>query len=295
MQRVVGGSGVVVVVVALTACGTMSSTSSGTSSSSSSGTPGPIAVDLGFDALVDTTTFSCAQPISGVGTSASTVTVRDLRFYIHDLKLIPEDGSADVPVTLADNDFQHDGVALVDLEDGTGGCVDGTAATHASVTGTAPAGTYTGVAFTLGVPFEQNHQDSATAHAPLNLTSMFWTWNGGYKFLKLDVSSAGMPGGWLLHLGSTGCETGNTVTSCTNPNRVEVRLPGFELGHHTVGLDLKALLSTSNVDVNMAGAPGCMSGQTDPECAAVFARFGLPIGAAPASSQLVFAPHHHTH
>jgi len=46
-----------------------------------------------------------------------------------------------------------DDLALLDFEDGTGGCVNGTPDVNDRVAGTVPEGHYTGLRFTLGVPF----------------------------------------------------------------------------------------------------------------------------------------------
>ncbi|PJN92728.1 metallo-mystery pair system four-Cys motif protein, partial [Amaricoccus sp. HAR-UPW-R2A-40] len=48
-----------------------------------------------------------------------------------------------------------------------------------------------GLAFEIGVPFDLNHGDPTLAPAPLDLTAMFWTWRGGYKFLKFEVAPEG--------------------------------------------------------------------------------------------------------
>lgn len=262
---------------------------------SSSGTPAPLSVSIPFGVMAGDAEVACGQDVAGVGTTSSTVKVTDARFYVHDVRLLNSSGQ-EVPVALEqDGTWQKDNVALLDFETGSPGCSEGTAATHKAVTGTVPAGTYNGLVFKLGVPFALNHLDTATAPAPLNLTSMWWNWNGGYKFLKLDMTTTGAAGGWFIHVGSTGCTPeGNAPTTCTNTNTMEVRLTEFEPGHHDVELDLLGLLATSNVDVNAAGAPGCMSGQTDPECAPLFQKLGLAIGSTPAGTQTAFsAVHHH--
>ena len=41
----------------------------------------------------------------------------------------------------------------------------------------------------MGVPFESNHRDSTIAPSPLNITAMFWNWQGGYKFESHTNSS----------------------------------------------------------------------------------------------------------
>ena len=78
-----------------------------------------------------------------------------------------------------------DDTALLDFENATGGCVNGTPDVNDRVTGTAPAGHYTGLRFTLGVPFNKNHTDLTTQPSPLNLTALAWVWNAGRKFARL--------------------------------------------------------------------------------------------------------------
>jgi len=160
------------------------------------------------------------------------------------------------------------------------------------ITGKVPAGSYSGIRFTLGVPFNKNHADPLTQPSPLNLTALFWVWNAGHKFARLDFSSTGIPRGFFVHLGSTGCTPNDTKltipTSCKFPNRVEVTFSSFELSRDAVIADLGALLRDTNVDVSqnkpeaedsgMRMGAGCMSGPTTADCVGLFANFGLPLG-----------------
>ncbi len=178
-------------------------------------------------------------------------------------------------MTLAqDGEWQLQNVALLDFDNGTGSCA-GSTETNYQVKGTVPAGTYTGIKFTMGIPFDLNHGDVATAAAPLNSTDMFWVWNYGYKFLRVDLSTTGQPDGFFLHVGSTGCN-GATATSpptaCTELNEAAVTLTGFSAGSDVVVVDLKPVLATTNVDADAGDEPGCMSSPTDPECATIFPR-----------------------
>ena len=113
---------------------------------------------------------------------------------------------------------------------------------------------------------------------------MAWSWQSGRKFAKLEVTDpAGATGTWSaktfnFHLGSTGC-IGNPVngetTTCSAPNRMEVKLAAFNPATQKIALDLKTLLAGEDVTVNAAGAAGCMSGGTDPECDTVFSAMNL--------------------
>jgi uncharacterized repeat protein (TIGR04052 family) len=249
----------------------------------------PAAVTIRFRPVVGSEPFSCTQTYAGIGTTGSTIAPKDYRLYIHDVRLIDGAG-AEVPLTLTqDGVWQRDNIALLDFEDQTGTCTNGTPQTRLVVEGTAPAGVYTGVKFALGLPFAANHADATVAPSPLNVTALFWSWNGGYKFVRADFSSTGLPGGFNIHLGSTGCNgaTGTSVpTACTQPNRVEYAFASFNPSSQVLVADLKALVQGTDVDVNTAAtAPGCMSAQNDPECTAIFARLGLPFGATAAAPQ----------
>ncbi|ATX65604.1 metallo-mystery pair system four-Cys motif protein [Roseinatronobacter bogoriensis subsp. barguzinensis] len=79
-----------------------------------------------------------------------------------------------------DGVWQVADVAQLDFEDATGTCVNGTPDMNNSLRGTVPAGEYTGLDFDIGVPFDLNHGDPTLAASPLNLTAMFWNWQGAY-------------------------------------------------------------------------------------------------------------------
>jgi uncharacterized repeat protein (TIGR04052 family) len=253
-------------------------------------------IEIRFAAEVDGAPASCGTTYDDVGGGAHGLELADLRFFVSNLRLIDDDGR-EVPIELdQDGKFQHDDLALLDFEDGSASCKEvGNPETNDRVIGTAPDGTYYGLRFTLGVPFEANHQNAALAPPPLNLTAMFWSWQGGYKFMRIEGHVD--PGtaddkGWLFHLGSTGCDgdaMGN-VTACASPNRAEIELTGFDPKADHVVFDVGALLAGVDLGANAADTPeGCMSGVTDADCAGYFANLGLPFGAAPGGAQSAFS------
>lgn len=266
-------------------------------------------VTLRFAAMVGDQAFACSQAdkttpmtYSGIGTTASTITPTDFRFYVSDVALLDVSGKA-TPVTLKqDGKWQYQNVALLDFEDKTGLAVNGTTDTNAAVTGAVPEGAYTGLRFTVGVPETLNHADASKAASPLNLTGLFWSWQGGYKHARIDFTSKGLTGGYNIHLGSTGC-TGTmmamqtdhggmampmTNVTCTANHRPTITLTAFDPGKDVVVADLKALLSETNVDVDQGGAAGCMSAPDDPDCGAIFNAFGLPSGGSTVPAQRFF-------
>jgi uncharacterized repeat protein (TIGR04052 family) len=252
----------------------------------------PIAVTVDFAALVAGTDFACGNSYAGIGVSNTTVTPVDYRFYVHDVTLLAADGSEEVVELDQDGTWQRENVALLDFENGSGPCVNGTAATNTSVRGTVAAGDYTGIRFTLGVPENLNHADQTAAAAPLDLTALFWSWNGGYKFLRIDHTSTAQPEGWFVHLGSTGCTPSGDptvpATSCSNPHRPIFEFSSFDWETDEVAADYGALLSNSDVTQN-TGAKGCMSFPGDPECAVVMNNLGLPYEGSQPTGQSFFS------
>lgn len=273
-------------------------------------------ISIKFAPQINGEHFACGKSYTGIGTSQSTLTPQDFRFYVSNAQLVNEAGEK-IPITLKqDGKWQLHNLALLDFEDKTGACSSGTPETQYEIRGTVPEGQYKGLSFELGIPFAMNHQDVNAADAPLNLTSLFWVWRSGYKFLRADFSTTGLPQGYFIHLGSTGCEgvsnsgiedsTAHTHSiqaenesvdsatmppaSCTNPNRPSISLPDFEPGKHSVVTDLGVLLQDSNIDQNQAdSAAGCMSSPDDLDCKPIFNRLGLTFSGAKGSGQSFFS------
>jgi uncharacterized repeat protein (TIGR04052 family) len=258
------------------------------------------AITLEFEARFGDQKAVCGQWYERIGSSDARVQLQDLRIYVSSVRLLTRDGR-DVPLQLTpDGRWQSDKVALLDFEDASGNC-NGTKAMNAVVRGVAPRGAYVGFAFDIGVPFDVNHADPTLASAPLNLTAMSWPWRLGYKFTSIDLETtsvkpamAGAPGepasGYSVHLGSTECGKGSMTrppsAPCSNPNRASFAFPAANPARTTVVLDLKALLAASDVTRNATGSSsGCQSFVNDDDCAAIFARLGVPFRGASGSSQ----------
>lgn len=283
------------------------------------------AIALQFQGSVGDEPFVCGARYAGLGTSQSNVTPTDFRLYVSGVALIAADGTI-VPVALTqDGKWQHENVALLDFENKADVCANGTTETNSQIVGTVPAGDYQGLQFSLGVPFALNHADATLAPSPLNLTSMWWNWRGGYKFLRVDLQVAHSSGstpphsgpsehhhpdgnksdghhahgqhsnhgnhgsphhgqaGFLMHLGSIGCEVvgeSQQPTTCANPNRVTVTFPNFDPHQNVVIADLAALLAGSDLTSNAVDTPpGCMSSVGDADCLPLFEQLGITVGA----------------
>lgn len=268
-------------------------------------------VKLRFAAVAGETPVSCETPIAGLGTTSQTANLKDLRFFVSDVKLLRKDGSAVTVKIKANKDYRVAGskgsVTLIDLENGQGACAEeGTPGINASVIGTVPRGTYVGARWSLGVPFGLNHTNSAGAPGPLALSAMAWSWQFGRKFVKIELAdpaaagttpTSGMKmqmdmsgaapapaaGAWAaptyyVHVGSTGC-TGNPATgeavACAAANRSTVKLAKFNPSKQQIAVDVAKLVAGNDLTKSPDMMPGCMSGPTDPECASEFKALGI--------------------
>ncbi|GAB1344205.1 MbnP family copper-binding protein [Gemmatimonas sp.] len=247
-----------------------------------------VPVTIRVHAMVGNEPFECGRRYTGIGTTGATITASEFRFYVHNVRLVNARGDTVAAALQPLAPWQDRDVALVDVENGAGSCSGGTPEMHPEFTVLAPAGAYRGVLFTLGVPFPRNHGDLAAQPAPLSLSRLFWSWNGGYKFLRVDMRASqgdSAATGWVIHLGSTGCSGAagaKSPTNCTQPNRADIALANFDPSRDVVVADLAALLSRSDVRRNQPQtALGCMSAPNDADCGGLFASLGL---AHPAST-----------
>lgn len=238
-------------------------------------------VSIQFRAAVGDRSFHCGQSYTGIG--GQTIQPADFRLYIQDLTLLDTSG-AETRVDLEpDGKWQNTSVALLDFEDQTGECT-GTTEVNTRVRGkvAGSASSYSALRFTVGVPFPQNHQDQASAPSPLNLSGMFWSWQSGYKFVRIEGKTESGRS-YLLHLGSTGCtkDANGDVTSCASPNRTVVKLDGFDATRSTVVVDLAKLLAGTDLSANAE----CHSQSDNAACGTYFRALGLSfMGQAAAQS-----------
>jgi uncharacterized repeat protein (TIGR04052 family) len=235
-------------------------------------------VTIEFRAVVDGVAFSCGDTYPGIGTQKTTVTPLDLRLFVQDLKLVRKDGTS-VPVKLdVRKPWQNDNVALLDFEDATGNCSDGTPQVNNTITGIVPPGEYVGVAFKNGVPEELNHVDPTAQADPLqSFSKLSWGWLGGYRFAKIELMEVVPPnetgGTGVLHVGATGCsgdQKAGTVT-CMRSNRNDIVINNFDPDLDVILLDIAPLFAKAD----LTGTAECHA--TGEQCKAMFTAFGLDI------------------
>lgn len=258
--------------------------------------PAKVPVEIAFEARMGGAPFSCEAIAHDFGSGKASIEPLDLRMFVHDVRLRDVSG-AEVPVALEeDGVFQHDGLALLDFETGSGTCSGGTAETHTSLVGHVPESrTYDGVSFTIGVPQRMNHLAAATAPPPLNTPGMWWTWSTGYRYLRADVASEQNPEGYFFHLGGINCNgTRTTGLTCEYPSLVPITLEASD--PTKVVLDFDKLFAGVDVnrvfDPDSGNLPGCLSSPRDDDCPPMFESLGLGFAGspAPAEPQIVFRP-----
>lgn len=271
-----------VAMAGLLACGDDDESGTPPGGEPSAGEAQDIAVDLVFNATVAGEAVACDTMYSELGDSGASGMLADARFFVSVLEARNADGQW-VAIDLdQDTVWQHENVALIDFETGVGSCsATGTTETNDRVTGTLPSGEYSALRFQLGIPFELNHLDDASAPAPLNSPGMFWYWQDGYKFVRIDwMPSEGQR--WNVHLGSRMCENGTGLqtdapSSCSRSNRATITLENFDAATDAVDVDFAELVAGEEITTNLPDSPpGCMSDPPETgDCDSVFSSLGL--------------------
>lgn len=205
------------------------------------------------------------------------LTLTDFRLYLAEPRLHAA-GEWHDPTTAG-------AVWLLDLEDGSGECRNGSPAITDTVTVSSPVGSADGFDFMLGVPFSLNHNDPLTAAAPLNDPQMHWHWRSGYKFMRIGLKEADER--WHVHLGSTGCRGAiGAVEGCERPNRARLEVRGWHPGQ-VVELDLQRLLD--GVPRPLGASSHCLGERDDPVCRRVMQNLGLDPDSGRAATPAPFA------
>lgn len=159
-----------------------------------------------------------------------------LRFFVSDVRMVDANRSeTTVRLDIAPHQNRRTALIAIPFDGGETGSAERT------LRGAVPAGDYVSMAFLIGVPFDANHGNPLHAAPPLDRPAMFWSWQTGHKFLRLDLDNA-----WSFHLGSTGCHSASAVRApavgCRRPNLARIELPASAASDGTVAVDLAALL-----------------------------------------------------
>ena len=231
--------------------------------------------DIGVEFWYQQQAVSCEQSFELQGTDWH---LQNIALFISDIKLSAN--SQDSSLGLRQNDWQNSGVALLRLTQTN--CPDlqtDSAGDQRSATSTLPFASLvfdkpvqlhedTQLSFTLGLPFSLNHLEPLSQPAPLNQPSMFWSWRGGHKFLRLDMQSEHQA--WNFHLGSTGCSAASAMNSpqqeCLHPNRLQFSLTKQQHGKRLI-VHLDKLLA----GLELSTQSSCLMQVDNPNCSQLMA------------------------
>lgn len=250
---------------------------------------------------------TCNSQLTGIGTSQTNATLAEGMVYVHDVALINSRGQ-EVPLQLDQgNKWQFLNLALLDFAGGS--CKDKSRddgdtpvgkplpGSNSEVAGSAPADTYTGLSFKVGVPVSAKNakgQDVALNHQPahspphpiLGVYWLMWEWQSGHRFMRIDLAPAGgvkradnsIADRWAFHLGSTDCQADDAIVGgyrCGKPNRFKVKFDRFDPKTDRVALDIQSLFAGNDISRDASADVGCRSNATDTECQPIFDRLGL--------------------
>jgi uncharacterized repeat protein (TIGR04052 family) len=256
-------------------------------------------ISIPFAARAGGLDIACDTQLQGLGTSGSQVFMKDFRFYVSGVSLIGSDGKS-YPLSLDESEWQSGELALLDFQDRADNCEGETKSVHTRLTGTiSNEASVRGIRFRVGIPAASNHIDLASARGPLNVASMYWSWQGGYKFMRLDVAPEGgitRPSNpdfsatvYNFHLGSTNCSgnpEGGEAVNCKRSNRPEIELGDFDPATDTIVLDYKALVDDLSLISDVKDTPGCMSETSDTECSVFFNKLGMDLASGQPTDSL---------
>lgn len=186
------------------------------------------------------------------------VEIEALAFYIFNPTFILENGQQVEAHLDASKAWQSDDVSLIRLH-----CPQPQGCGHNLVLQRALTQSVAGVSFSVGVPFELNHANPLTLEPPLNNDSMFWVWQQGHKFLRVDLRltqnaltlAAQNEGarlrtlGGAFHLGSTGCSAPSIMRApthaCSHPNILRYSFPRFNPAEQVLRVRLSTFLPSA--------------------------------------------------
>ena len=170
--------------------------------------------------------------------------VTKLKYYVSNFKLTNTDGNV---FTLP----QGESYFLID---------ESVAASHSTVL-SVPEGEYKSISFVLGIDSLRNTMDVSQRTGVLDVSAaaadMYWTWNSGYIFFKMDGTSpaiTGMGGVFQYHVGGFGGYTSATTNNLrtitldlTSRGTPKVKA-GKETNIHLMVDVLKALNGSTNMN-----------------------------------------------
>lgn len=140
-------------------------------------------VGLNFENIAGSVFLDPTGATNYVNAAGETFSVTNFKYYVSNVKLIKDDGTKyEVPNSYFLIDANDTNSLIAELSN-------------------IPGGKYTGIEYMIGVDSARNVSGSQTgALDPVN--GMFWSWNQGYIFMKLEgQSSASSNNSFVYHIG----------------------------------------------------------------------------------------------
>lgn len=156
-----------------------------------------VSFKLRIESTFGATPFALNQAYTTV--AGDTVRFTMAKFYLSEISVVDTLGRA-IPARVVDTTntvtIDNQTVTLLDYANAQNGAFE--------LTLRAKPGLYRGMKFRVGVPFDLNHRDASIQPRPLNVDQgMFWTWNTGYIFHRLEgnFDSSSVQRNFLYHIG----------------------------------------------------------------------------------------------
>ena len=160
-------------------------------------------------------------------------------------------------INLSKNNWQQDNVALIGMHCDESNDRNWKLSFSDNLLGA------TALTFKIAVPFESNHQNPLKASGIFDNSNMFWTWQQGYKALRLDMSSSDE--NWAFHIGAIGCQSPSVLRApraqCRNSNHVDVTINNFSI-EQPINIDLSLMVK----NVELSHENRCLSMPTQGSC-----------------------------
>jgi hypothetical protein len=164
------------------------------------------AVDMEFENVAGSTAVQLNSTTPYTTAAGDQFTITTLRYYISNIKLKRADGTEFV---------QPESYYLID---------QGIESSRKFSIPNVPVGDYNGITFTIGVDSVRNVSGAQTG--ALSPSDMFWIWDTGYIYTKLEGrSTQSSTGGIIFHIGGfkSPNNTIRTVSPAMNNNMIQVR------------------------------------------------------------------------
>lgn len=208
---------------------------------------------------INNAVFNCQ---SAIQQDSKSWQLAQLFLFAHNIKYQDQDNNWHT-LKLADNKYQSQQVALLGVD-----CEDTDEQNwQLALQDNIAVEDMQAIRMTIGVPFALNHVNPLSQDSPLNVPNMFWVWQTGHKFVRMEMNASD-DGYWLFHLGSTGCSSASSLRApnspCLYPNTFTIDLNKAANHHFELAIDnwFQGLIFDDD--------SSCQSHKDNPYCQQIF-------------------------